>query len=71
MNTNDKATQSKRLQDAAWSIEGVMYVMDALADERTEATHALRNQARELDRAFSVIYEIAEELADAECEQPA
>ena len=53
------------LHEVMRELEGIIYVLDALADMRTEACHTLRNQARELDRVFIELEEIAETLEAA------
>lgn len=55
----------KRLRAIMDEIHGVIYALDALADMRTEATHTLRNFARELDHVFIELDEIAETLEQA------
>ena len=52
----------KRLRVVMQRIQGVAYVLGILADERTEATHALRNQEGMLDEAFEELCEITETL---------
>ena len=55
----------KRLRDIMREIEGVAYVLGALADMRGEEANALRNQAGILDRTFIELEEIAETLEQA------
>ena len=68
-NLLDTATLSQRLFVATWQLEGCVYTLNLLANERTEATHAIRNQMEILERVFSVMFEIAESLEDGESKQ--
>ena len=65
MTITKEQERAKRLRLAMDELHGVIYALDALADMRTEATHTLRNLARELDRVFIELDEIAEVLEEA------
>ena len=66
MTATSAADQAKRLDDAMWKLDGITYMLNALAEERTEATNALRNLARQADEVFVVIEGVAKELCAEE-----
>jgi len=53
---------ASKLRSVMGDMKGVIDVLDALADKRTEESNAIRNQSRELDRQFARLDVIADEL---------
>ena len=63
MTTGNTASQAERLDGAMWKLDGIIYMLNALAQERTEATNALRNLAKQADEVFVAIESVANELS--------
>lgn len=64
-NTSDHSSMADELRSIMCNLEGVIYALDSMADKRTEATNALRNQSWEIDRAFARLESMADALEKA------
>ena len=62
--TNDIPHMAEELRSILDDLNGVIYILNAMAEERTEATNALRNQAREIDSIFAQLDLIADALEE-------
>ena len=62
--TNDIPHMVEELRSIMDDLAGIAYVLNAMAEEGTEATSALRNQAREIDQAFAQLDLIADALEE-------
>ena len=60
--TNDIPHMAEELRSIMDDLNGVIYILNAMAEEGTGATHALRNQERELDGIFATLDKIADAL---------
>ena len=57
--------QAKHIDLVQQDMQGIVYVLDAIADQRIEASGALRGIARQLDNLYMELEGIADELEEA------
>ena len=63
--TNDIPYMAEELRSIMDDLNGITYILNAMAEEETEATNALRNQAREIDSIFAQLDLIADALEES------
>ncbi len=62
--TNDIPHMAEELRSTMSDLEGVIYVLRVLAEQRPESVNALNNQVRELDDIFVRLDSMADALEE-------